>query len=192
MTDGFEPYERLEYEPTIKARLLTQFRNAPAMNAFIGAVAELLADFEQTCYDMEVFNGSSPRSATGDTLDRWLSVFGIDGRGLDSEEARRILLARFIVDQGLYNPDRVALAYTRLTGTSRDVQYSEYAPLYYEVTAEVEEIPSVAMREAIRRNMNSGKPAGVGADYIIGAPVGGVFTLDIGPGLDEGELAGYV
>lgn len=170
-------------------RLPSQFAGKPKLRAFISALIRPFQRLEDAQW--QVYTLTSIDTATGLELEQIGILVGEPPSGLDDEVYRRRIRARIAVNRSkgraedLYS---VALAVLGSgSGVTVQIQRSGAAEARVDLTGVVDEETAGVAFELMQAAASSGVRI-----HLVYTPsvLADTFRLDVGPGLDDGHLAG--
>ena len=171
--------------------LLSQFRQQPNAAGFVRGLCNPAQTVEDNTLDLR--HDRLLANAIGAQLDVCGALVGEPRGPLSDAEYRQILAARVLVNISGGNADNLISIFAAAAGppsAGTKVVYRQLAGPAFMLTIIRDTHLSATQADRVRRFMVDICPAGVGM-MLVEALVG-AFTLDVGPGLDVGLLAGLI
>lgn len=177
----------MDHEPRLHAVLPSQFRDRPRVEAFAGAIADVVQAVED---DVAALLAATLDTATGAMLDRYGVIVG-EPRGAltDDDDYRRFVKARILVNRATGTADDlVTIAALLFDVDVADVEHVDAYPLATTITVDVATPATVDVARRIARAMDDARPVAVGVTVVEAAAP--AFRFDTaGFGFDDGEFA---
>jgi hypothetical protein len=158
VTNAETPYDYVESRADRALdRMLSRYRGADRIEAVYQAIGDGAQLLEDLAFDVLV--STTIADATGDALDQWGAVVGVDRQGARDREYRRYIRAQVLVNKSLGSVDELTEIYETLTEPSR-VLHNAHHPSGFRLTAyRADYLPDRAVPR-VKRIMDRSKPAG--------------------------------
>ena len=169
------------------ARLPMQFRGKPNFESLLTVLLTPVQRFEDAMWQVLTERGID--NAVGEQLATLGRIVGQPNTGLADADYRRYVRARIAVNKSSGRPeDLIAVAQAVLGSDSQViVQRSGTATVIVELTEIIDAATATAMGTLLQATVDAG--VRLIFIYTLSEP-DDTFTLDVGPGLDVGHLAG--
>ncbi len=176
----------------MRARLITQYRGLPTLDAFLHALGDQMNDIEEVFG--QILSQLTLQNATGAQLDAFGLLLGQGRNGLGDDDFRTIIQARIVQYQGNGTIEDIIQILLALGGSS-SMQLNEYFPARFQVKL-ADFAPLISASDIASAILQS-KLAGVAVDVFIPAPTNPQFTFDHvadsgHDGFDQGHLSGPI
>lgn len=184
------PYQTDHLEELL-GETLAQLRSRPKYAALLAGLADQIQELEDDLFDLR--NDQLLANAAGEQLDRYGRLVGELRGGLSDADYRRFIGARILSNLCEGTVDELIeilriISAPQVTGTV--VEYQERYPAAFDLRFFRGTWLSTLMRARVSAHMGDLSPAGVGMRVVEGTDL--AFRLDVGPGLDFGELSRIV
>jgi len=167
------------------ARLISQFRGKPNLEAILSVVIKQVQDLENVSF--ELLTERYIDVAEGAQVDGFGAIVGEAREGRGDAEYKIAIKARMQLNLGNGTPEDIIQLIRGIAGDVR-VRIYEFYPAAFmaEIVDPID--PLVVDPARILGIVQAGKPAGVWC--IVGFGVIGSFRFDAGPGFDIGKYGG--
>lgn len=171
-------------------RLLSQFKGKPRFEAVIKAFLDQIQEVENILNTL--LNARTIDNASGDLLDIIGKIVGRPREGRDDNDYRVWLKSQLSINKSSGTAEELITVIQLITGlaTSGTVLIEEFDSdiAYFRLT--ILTALGTIDPDVVKEIINSMRAAGVSTD-LVGYLEEPLFRLDTGPGLDEGNLAGF-
>lgn len=165
--------------------LLGQFRRSPKIVALAEILSEQYQDLENDAH--ACITDRMLSVAEGVQLDQYGAIVGWPRLGFGDDDYRRLIAVAIAINTSDGGAETVSYVLQQLTGADT-VWYRQLGPAHYTCTWALASDTAQAWLDVINAQMP--KVVGSGVSWtLIEADSTEAFTLDVGPGLDEGKLA---
>lgn len=176
--------ESTDHEERAAARLTGQFRRSVSVVALLKSYVEQVQALEAAAFDVR--DGVDLDAATGAQLDAIGKIVGESRQGRDDDTYRAYLRVRVHLNVSSGTRDQIIRLF-QLLGFESAVLVDQYPAAFvvqlYGVSDGLEETYAELLQEAAAAGVR------VIFEYTT-CPEAEAFTLDVGPGLDQGKLGG--
>lgn len=173
------------------AELPAQFRNSANLRALLSLLVRPLQELEDD--GCSVLEDMLVSNAEGVNLEIYGEITGVARDGRSDDDYRALILTKIGSDNSSGTPNSI-LDFISVLAFGATVKYLHVPPACYQltITPPASKSPLTAAQKAeIISALFDLTPAGV-CFFAIETPPEDIFTFDVGPGFDDGALAGSI
>ena len=168
--------------------LLTQFQGENAIEGFLTPFIEQVQILEDVGFELYLDRWAA--TAVGDQLDVLGRIVGREREGRNDDDYRLWISAQILINRSSGTANELLTVIQLITSNNiTQITITEYEPATFVIS--INEALGPYDPQVILAIIKLVKAAGVKA-YLQYTPTEPIFTFDIGPGWDEGHLAGII